>query len=710
MVRTGSSLRRPLFWICLVLGATCLAAASISFVAARNLFNAKVFGARAARSLSDPAVSAYAAEQITTAVIRSRPDLITVRPLIVAAAAGIVPTDAFRALVQKAAVQAHRAAFSEASQRIVLSIPDFEILVKEALSQASPEIAAKVPKQLDSVLASLGSSRSAQYLIDLSRVGRRLEWLWRVLFPSGVCLLAAAVWIALHRRRALVRVGIAMVVMGVLVAAVVPAAVLAAGLVHNPLERDAARGMVRAFFGDIREWGLFYAGLGLLCWAGAASLLERLDPVKQVARYSRLLVTPPLSADRRLGWAAGLLVLGIVTAAFPLLVWKEVIVLAGVFVAYLGTRELFRLFLEKLAPSPFEEDRGGGRSRTLAAIATAVVAAMLGGAWALWRNPAATPVELSEMACNGYVQLCDKRLDEVAFAGSHNSMSNQEIPGWMFPHQEANIPHQLRDGIRALLFDVHYGFPGGARIKTDTETEPMMEKVKEAVGEEGFQAAIRIRNRLVGVDENKRGLYLCHGVCELGAYELEPTLREIHQFLVTHPDEVVLIIVEDYVDPKELGAAFEQAGLGDLIYKGDPVPQWPTLRELIDSGQRLVLFIESGKPGVPWLRPAFENFRETPYSFHTVEEFSCRANRGGDGGTLFLMNNWVETTPTPKPSNAAVVNAYPFLLARARECEKERHHIPNIVAVDFYRTGDLLRVVDALNGVGATAVRPEPTS
>ena len=67
------------------------------------------------------------------------------------------------------------------------------------------------------------------------------------------------------------------------------------------------------------------------------------------------------------------------------------------------------------------------------------------------------------------------------------------------------------------------------------------------------------------------------------------------------------------------------------------------------------------------------------------------------------MNNWVETTPTPKPSNAAVVNAYPFLLARARECEKERHHIPNIVAVDFYRTGDVVRVVDALNRVGAPA-------
>ena len=63
------------------------------------------------------------------------------------------------------------------------------------------------------------------------------------------------------------------------------------------------------------------------------------------------------------------------------------------------------------------------------------------------------------------------------------------------------------------------------------------------------------------------------------------------------------------------------------------------------------------------------------------------------------MNHWIDTTPTPKPSNAAIVNAYDFLLARAEKCEAERNHIPNIIAVDFYRTGDLLRVVNKLNGV-----------
>jgi hypothetical protein len=269
----------------------------------------------------------------------------------------------------------------------------------------------------------------------------------------------------------------------------------------------------------------------------------------------------------------------------------------------------------------------------------------------------------------------------------------------MFPHQEAGMPRMLRDGIRALLVDVHYGFAGGARIKTDMHMEPTTDKIKQSIGAEGYAAAMRIRDRLVGVDESKRGLYFCHGFCELGAYPVEPALHDIRDFVVAHPDEVIIIVIEDAVMPGDLAEEFEKAGFEGLIYTGNPTPHWPTLRQLIESGKRVLLFTESGRPGVPWLRPAFTTFRETPYTFHRVEDFSCRANRGGDAGPLFQINHWIDTTPTPKPSNAAIVNAYPFLLARAERCAEERHHLPNLIAVDFYKTGDLFAVVDKLNGV-----------
>ena len=48
---------------------------------------------------------------------------------------------------------------------------------------------------------------------------------------------------------------------------------------------------------------------------------------------------------------------------------------------------------------------------------------------------------------------------------------------------------------------------------------------------------------------------------------------------------------------------------------------------------------------------------------------------------------------------AAKVNAYGPLVRRLRACERIRRHIPNLVAVNFYGRGNLLRAVDTLNGL-----------
>jgi hypothetical protein len=118
------------------------------------------------------------------------------------------------------------------------------------------------------------------------------------------------------------------------------------------------------------------------------------------------------------------------------------------------------------------------------------------------------------------------------------------------------------------------------------------------------------------------------------------------------------------------------------------------------------VFAENNAEGVPWYHKAYESMQETPYSFHEPGEFSCEPNRGATGKSLFLVNHWIETAPAPLPSNAEIVNAYDFLLARAKRCQKERGQLPNLIAVDFYRTGDVVGVVRTLNGLKTTSSGP----
>jgi len=177
-------------------------------------------------------------------------------------------------------------------------------------------------------------------------------------------------------------------------------------------------------------------------------------------------------------------------------------------------------------------------------------------------------------------------------------------------------------------------------------------------------------------------------------------LAEIRRFMVENPGEVLVFVIEDAdVAAADVAAAFADSGLIEFVFRGQPSPPWPRLREMIGADARIVVLAENDARGVPWYHQAFEVMQETPYSFKAADEFSCAPNRGGTAGSLFLVNHWIDSAPAPRPSNAAIVNARDFLLRRAQQCERERGRRPNVLAVDFYRSGDVVGVARELNGV-----------
>jgi hypothetical protein len=282
------------------------------------------------------------------------------------------------------------------------------------------------------------------------------------------------------------------------------------------------------------------------------------------------------------------------------------------------------------------------------------------------------------------------------------------VPGWYSAQQEAPIPDQLRDGIRGLLIDTHYAdrLPDG-RLRTELGDARNLQH--DAVSPSAVDAALRTRERLGFAGKGVRGIYLCHSFCELGGMPLSDALDELHDFLVADPGAVVVVVNEDYLTPQDYVDAITKAGLAKFAYRGPTAPgRWPTLREMIDANQRVVFLAENRAGAAPWYHLAYDGItEETPYSFSRPEQLtsasalpaSCAPNRGRDGASMLLVNHWITTDPLPRPSNAEKVNAYGPLLQRLQECRRIRGHIPNLVAVDFYRRGDVERAVDALNGV-----------
>ena len=179
--------------------------------------------------------------------------------------------------------------------------------------------------------------------------------------------------------------------------------------------------------------------------------------------------------------------------------------------------------------------------------------------------------------CNGLAVLCDKPLDEVLFAGTHNAMSSSE-DGWNFPNQEFSFTRQLDDGIRGLNFDTY-----------------------------------------LWNDE----AYLCHSFCELGSMTLVEGVTRIANFLETHPNEVVVITLQSALDTQPTLQAFEQADLRDLLHHHEVGYEWATLGELIDLNERVVLFSNSGAGEDEGYLDQWTHWIDNPFSAQSNEDFSC---------------------------------------------------------------------------------------
>jgi hypothetical protein len=688
---------------CEALGVTALLLAVLLGYANRAVFDSEGFARRLSASLSEPGVANFVAAKIADGVVAAKPDLTGLRPLIIAGGRTVVGSPPFRAAARRAALEAHRSLMSGTGQKIMLTVKDVGEILQAALAE-HPQLASKLPRKLSARLAALDELPAGELAGRVVRLAHRLRLSAILLLFGGLGLIAAGIALSRDHRRTVFRVGITCAAAAVVLWAVSRfGGPLLAGFASNQDMGLLASGLWRAFVGDLRLWALAL-GLSGLAVASASASLVRADAGKQqvvVALWH--FATAPAERGRRFLRGTLLLLIGVAAVLHPIAMLYLVAVLAGVVGAYFGLRECFNVLLRAIPEDAarFEKTAGASFGAGRIVLAGVLVLAIAGGVtyWVL-RTPAGPSGAAVITACNGFPELCDKRLDQVVFPTTHNSMGGADNPRWLFPNQSKSIPGQLQDGIRALLIDLHYGMPVGDKVKTILDDEKAaMAKYEAALGKEGMAAALRIRDRLVGGDEKQRDVYMGHGFCELGATPFTEALGEIRDFLVANPGEILVIVIQDEgVTPQDVAKCFEKSGLIDFVYRG-PAGPWPTLRQMAESDQRVVVFAENNAAGVPWYHQAFEVIQETPYTFHDPSQFSERPNRGGTSGSLLMMNHWIETAPMPKPSNAKIVNAYDFLLKRALRCQRTRHHVVNFVAVDLYGEGDLMKVCQKLNGI-----------
>ncbi|KAF8683390.1 PLC-like phosphodiesterase [Rhizoctonia solani] len=128
-------------------------------------------------------------------------------------------------------------------------------------------------------------------------------------------------------------------------------------------------------------------------------------------------------------------------------------------------------------------------------------------------------------------------------------------------------------------------------------------------------------------------------------------LKKVKTWLDSNPNEVISILIVniDNQPASSFAAIYEAASMVDISYAPSTptvaADQWPTLGTLIDSGKRVLTFMDNSadSTAVPYIIDEFSNIWETAYNV-VDNAFPCTLNRtdGTAEGKMGLSNHFLD--------------------------------------------------------------------
>lgn len=270
--------------------------------------------------------------------------------------------------------------------------------------------------------------------------------------------------------------------------------------------------------------------------------------------------------------------------------------------------------------------------------------------------------------CNNHPELCTRKYSNITQVGCHNSPFVRA--GSAAANQQFDVTAQLDDGVRFLQAQIQWPTNG---------TTP----------------------------------HFCHTSCDmLDAGPITDWLRQVRDWVAAHPYDVVTILLGNgnYSTPDLYYPFIKDSGILQYIYTPAVVPlardDWPTLAQLILSGQRVIMFLDyvANQTAFPWLLDEFTHMWETP--FDPVDDaFPCTVQRPPElakekarNERLYVMNHNLNVEVSllgqailvPAVSRLNVTNGVEgegSLGMAAGNCRGEWGRAPNVLNVDYYNYG-----------------------
>ena len=267
-----SGTRKRLFaHLLLLLGLLLSGAGLIVAYLTRTVLDEGAFSARLVSALHRPAVATFVASQIADGVIAANRDLTAFKPVITTLAEGLVKSAPFQAIAGRGAREAHRVAFSQGAERVMLSVPDVGVMLRSTLQALNPDVAARVPADLRTV-STVVTGKIATRVLTVMRLLHQVRDYARWGLALGLVLMLVAVAISPVRRQTMLNAAIGLLALAAVLALLVPLGrAVVTGSVSDPAIRLVVGEVWTTFANGFLPWAVGVAAGALMVMAASGS-------------------------------------------------------------------------------------------------------------------------------------------------------------------------------------------------------------------------------------------------------------------------------------------------------------------------------------------------------------------------------------------------------------------------------------------------------
>jgi hypothetical protein len=188
---------------------------------------------------------------------------------------------------------------------------------------------------------------------------------------------------------------------------------------------------------------------------------------------------------------------------------------------------------------------------------------------------------------------------------------------------------------------------------------------------------------------------------------LSDILNVFSKFLAQNPNDIVTLLIQNEANLTVSNMNDLFAPLRPYLYSSNSTTEWPTLKEMIQKNQRVVLMTpRPSGPDFPTILKEDAYLTMNDYRAFSTSDFQCEAfDPKGVRRTLTRLNHMLSIELDsgndwylPDFMAKETTNSEASLQAHLDKCTKEGIFV-NFLAVDWGNVGNVMQVVRRYNGL-----------